>query len=423
MANVPAEKGYTPLSNILLEVIYRTNFTTAELKIILFMLRYTSGYNRTEYEFSLSFISGGIGISKRFVSQCLKTLIYDNVLHVVKEYSDTHSRIIKINMNYRQWNNRKMVCREEKSKLIPGIRDSSVVDEAGLRTPDEVGFYTPDEAEFHTPDEAGFHTPDEVGFHTPDEAEFHTPDEAEFHTPDEIEFHTPDEVEFHTPDEAEFHTSDEVGFHTPDEVEFHTPDEAEFHTSDEAGFHTPDEAGFHTPDEAEFHTPDEVEFHTPDEPQFHQINKNINKNNKKKYIKKKIDHQQIIDLYNGICLSLPKVMKLSDARKKAISARLNTYSLDELRKVFTMAEESDFLSGRSTANSWCSFDWLMKDSNIVKVLEGNYSNKGSVKSGEYVRDNGFGHVKTAREYMDEYRAKVEARGEVYEPPVIDGPFK
>ena len=374
MANVPAEKGYTLLSNVLLEAIYRTNFTAAELKIILFILRYTSGYNRVEYGFSLSFISNGIGISKRFISQCLKTLIVDNVLYVVKEHSDTQSRIIKINMNYKQWNNRKMVCRGEKSNLIPGIKDSSVTDEAG--------------------------------FHTPDEAEFHPPDEAEFHPPDEAEFHTPDEAGFHTPDEAEFHTPDEAGFHTPDEV----------------GLHTPDEAGFHTPDEAGFHTPDEVEFHTPDEPQFHQINKNINKNNKKKSIKK-IDHHQIIDLYNGICLSLPKVMKISDARKKTISARLNTYSLDELRKVFIMAEESDFLSGRSTANSWCSFDWLMKDGNIVKVLEGNYSNKGSVKSGEHVRDNGFGHVKTAREYMDEYRADVEARGEVYEPPVIDGPFK
>ena len=137
----------------------------------------------------------------------------------------------------------------------------------------------------------------------------------------------------------------------------------------------------------------------------------------------KIDYKLIVDLYNDICISLPKVTKLSDSRKKTISARLNTYSQEELRKVFTMAEESDFLSGRSTANSWCSFDWLMKDSNIVKVLEGNYSNKGSVKSGEYVRDNGFGHVKTAREYMDEYRAEVEARGEVYEPPVINGPFK
>ena len=92
----------------------------------------------------------------------------------------------------------------------------------------------------------------------------------------------------------------------------------------------------------------------------------------------KIDYQNIINLYNTICVSLPKVTKLSDSRKRAIKARLKSYTEDDLKKAFELAEESDFLSGRS--GSWnASFDWLMNDTNLAKVLDGNYKNNRNDK--------------------------------------------
>ena len=45
-----------------------------------------------------------------------------------------------------------------------------------------------------------------------------------------------------------------------------------------------------------------------------------------------------------------------------------------------MAEDSDFLSGRNGKWTSCNFDWLINENNMVKVLEGNYKNKGK-KSG------------------------------------------
>ena len=94
--------------------------------------------------------------------------------------------------------------------------------------------------------------------------------------------------------------------------------------------------------------------------------------------KDKTDYQGIINLYNGICKTLPKVTKLSDSRKRAIKARLKSYSVDDLKKAFQMAEESDFLSGRS--GKWnASFDWLMNETNLVKVLDGNFTNKTNGK--------------------------------------------
>jgi hypothetical protein len=90
-----------------------------------------------------------------------------------------------------------------------------------------------------------------------------------------------------------------------------------------------------------------------------------------------IPYQQIIDLYNSICTSYPRVTKLSDARKKAIKARLKTYSLDDFKRLFEMAEASDFLKGKNDRNWSANFDWLIKDSNMAKVLDGNYTNSGA----------------------------------------------
>ena len=87
--------------------------------------------------------------------------------------------------------------------------------------------------------------------------------------------------------------------------------------------------------------------------------------------------RQIVDLYNSICKSLPTVRSLSDARKKAIKARLNTYTLDDFKTVFENAEASSFLKGGNDRNWQANFDWLISDKNMAKVLEGNYADKPS----------------------------------------------
>ena len=92
--------------------------------------------------------------------------------------------------------------------------------------------------------------------------------------------------------------------------------------------------------------------------------------------KESVTCKQVVDLYHSICVSFPSVRSLSDARKKAIKARLNTYSLDDFRTVFENAEASSFLKGSNDRNWSATFDWLIKDSNMAKVLEGNYADKG-----------------------------------------------
>lgn len=92
---------------------------------------------------------------------------------------------------------------------------------------------------------------------------------------------------------------------------------------------------------------------------------------------KRIDYQQIADMYNDTCVSFPRLVSLSDVRKKAIKARLNKYTLDDFKKVFEKAEASDFLKGANDRNWSATFDWMLKDANFAKILEGNYDNRKS----------------------------------------------
>ena len=87
------------------------------------------------------------------------------------------------------------------------------------------------------------------------------------------------------------------------------------------------------------------------------------------------DYQGVLDAYHECCPSFPVVIKLTETRKRAIKARLKDYGLDEIKRAFSLAGQSDFLKGSS---GWqASFDWLMKPANMTKVLEGNYTNRAS----------------------------------------------
>ena len=90
---------------------------------------------------------------------------------------------------------------------------------------------------------------------------------------------------------------------------------------------------------------------------------------------KRTDYQEIVDMFHNLCPSYPSVKKISDARKKAIKARLNAYSIGDFKTLFEKAEASDFLKGANDRNWQANFDWLIKDSNMAKVLDGNYDNR------------------------------------------------
>lgn len=86
------------------------------------------------------------------------------------------------------------------------------------------------------------------------------------------------------------------------------------------------------------------------------------------------DYQSVVDLFNSICVSLPKVQKLTEKRKMKLKTLMKTYSRDDIATVFRKTESSDFLTGK-VKEFKATFDWLIEVSNFVKVHEGNYDNR------------------------------------------------
>ena len=99
----------------------------------------------------------------------------------------------------------------------------------------------------------------------------------------------------------------------------------------------------------------------------------------KQTLSNRIDYMAIKDLYNALCPSFPSCISMSDARKKAIKARFTSgYTMEHFRTLFMKAEASSFLKGHNGRNWIASFDWLIKDSSMAKVLSGNFDDRPSL---------------------------------------------
>lgn len=126
------------------------------------------------------------------------------------------------------------------------------------------------------------------------------------------------------------------------------------------------------------------------------------------------DLQSVVDLYHTICVSYPRIRSLSDARKKTIKARLKSYSLDDFKTLFENAEASSFLKG--TEGGWkASFDWLIKESNMLKVLEGNYADK-SKRYGYKEKVPGWMQHKNEDYFDDDFRLSIKKMMEESDVP-------
>jgi hypothetical protein len=98
----------------------------------------------------------------------------------------------------------------------------------------------------------------------------------------------------------------------------------------------------------------------------------------KQPVSNRIDYMGIKAMYNELCPSFPSCVSMSEARKKAIKARFTSgYTMEHFKALFMKAEASSFLKGHNDRNWIASFDWLVKDSSMAKVLSGNYDDRSS----------------------------------------------
>ena len=103
---------------------------------------------------------------------------------------------------------------------------------------------------------------------------------------------------------------------------------------------------------------------------------------------------EAVSLYNATAdeTGWPKVQKLTPARSKALKARLRDCGgIEGWRFAMDKGKSSDFLCGR-TPKAWtgCGFDWITKQANFAKLMEGNYDNRDSNANGS--RSGGSGNA-------------------------------
>ena len=88
--------------------------------------------------------------------------------------------------------------------------------------------------------------------------------------------------------------------------------------------------------------------------------------------------EEIVEAYHEILPELPKVVKLTDKRKEQLAAICNENenwrSLVKWRGVFELVRGASFLLGNNDRGWKPDLEWITKEDNFIKIIEGKYHN-------------------------------------------------
>ena len=102
MANPQLKNGYTKIANELLEAICRLNISGNEMRILLYIIRRTYGFNRSYAEISLSEIASAVGTRSVHISRALKKLSALNLIEL-RSSEGVKPQTISIVKDYEEW--------------------------------------------------------------------------------------------------------------------------------------------------------------------------------------------------------------------------------------------------------------------------------------------------------------------------------
>lgn len=90
--------------------------------------------------------------------------------------------------------------------------------------------------------------------------------------------------------------------------------------------------------------------------------------------KEHIPYERIRQMYNNICTKLPKARSVTASRQRLINSCYNKHiTFDDFERAFRAAADTPFLNGSNSRGWRADFDWIINPDNIIKVLEGKYS--------------------------------------------------
>jgi hypothetical protein len=111
---------------------------------------------------------------------------------------------------------------------------------------------------------------------------------------------------------------------------------------------------------------------------------------------KNCPHKEIRDLYNQtLGDTLPQIKITTTTFDKMLRTRWreskDRQTLDWWTKYFNYIRESDFLMGRTDNDFMASFEWVIRPTNMAKIINGNYHKKGKKQQSieEYAKEHGY----------------------------------
>lgn len=93
------------------------------------------------------------------------------------------------------------------------------------------------------------------------------------------------------------------------------------------------------------------------------------------------DFEKVKYVFNEKLPMLPQVQKLNKHRIASINARIKEYKPDNVEvffsAIFEKVSQSEFLTGNNDRGWQADFDWILKPTNFLKIIENKYQQNGN----------------------------------------------
>lgn len=122
--------------------------------------------------------------------------------------------------------------------------------------------------------------------------------------------------------------------------------------------------------------------------------------------------KEVYDFYNANRNKMPKAEVFSQSRQSAIKGRIKDYGLNKVKDVLFAASKSDFLNGKNAQEWKASIDWILKPTNFVKILEGNFKN---IEHGKQSSVNGNQNGRKGADKVDGTSQLLNGQVRYFEP--------
>lgn len=103
MASPQLENGHLKIANELWDRIMLEQFSGAECRVLMVVIRKTYGWNRKESDIPLSEFQSLTGMNRSTITDARKSLLDKNVLSVIKGAGRTHPSTWSVNKNWETW--------------------------------------------------------------------------------------------------------------------------------------------------------------------------------------------------------------------------------------------------------------------------------------------------------------------------------